>query len=147
MNKVYQELKHCLVLITHLELTKDPPQKWFPFLHRETRWRTAQQRLRRVCGNTWSPPHTPVPEAHGPRRVSRKAVHDTPHSPQHAVLSFPTLTELNLLCVHNRTRMRNVIGTKIPEEPCCLKSETNQLIQSGTLFLQLFKNIKKHTSC
>lgn len=93
------------------------------------------------------PPHTPVPEAHGPRRVSRKAVHDTPHSPQHAVLSFPTLTELNLLCVHNRTRMRNVIGTKIPEEPCCLKSETNQLIQSGTLFLQLFKNIKKHTSC
>lgn len=29
----YQEEKHCLVLITHREFTREPPQKWFPFLH------------------------------------------------------------------------------------------------------------------
>ena len=44
IKNVYQEEKHCLVLITHLGLTRDPPQKWFPFLHtRGRRSYTAQQ--------------------------------------------------------------------------------------------------------
>lgn len=45
---VYQEEKHCLVLITHLGLTRDPPQKWFPFLHVEGHWSNVAQQQQRI---------------------------------------------------------------------------------------------------
>lgn len=44
--------------------------------------------------------HTPVPEAHGPRRVAWNAVNDAQLGGLEAVLPLPTLTELHRLCRH-----------------------------------------------
>lgn len=90
------------MLITHLGLTRDPPQKWFPFLHtRGQRSYTAQQSVfYRLKHHQLS--DSPVSEAHCPRRVPGNPVHDTQPRWLQAVLPLPALTKLHLLCVHKK---------------------------------------------
>lgn len=110
------------MLITHLELTSDPPQKWFPFLDTEVRRsHTGQPGVFNLFrGRPCRLSRSPVSEAHRPRRVSRNPTHDPQPRPRSAVVSLSTLTELDLLCVHKKARRSKTnITATIDEVACC----------------------------
>lgn len=118
----------------------DPPQKWFPFLHRIVRSHTPA----RVQLTHRQTPNTPVPEAHCPRRVAWHAVNDAQNGGLGAVLSLPTFAELHLLCRHTAAvRYRGgawwcALGRQQNANSSDLKSsETNLLVHSWASSLQL----------
>lgn len=143
--KAYQEEKHCLVLITHLAFTRDPPQKWFPFLHTRGQ-RSYRGTAECICTCSWpaqTPLDWPVPEAHCPWRIPGNPIHNPQPGNLEAVLSLPALTKPTGLCFHKRwhiivkkhTRWI-VVNLKMELH---INWETNLLVQSWAISLQLFE--------
>lgn len=94
-----------MVLITHREFTRDPPQKWFPFLQEgrsDVRRCMAQERihLSSVAEAAARKGCPPISEAHCPRRVAW----DSAYNPQlslKTVVPLAALAELHLLCTRS----------------------------------------------
>lgn len=146
------------MLITHLGLTKDPPQKWFPFLHRrgqKSQWNVSST----VCLTCWWPVKTqPDTTKHQTHRSLRLTVHgELPGIP--FTIRRIDLWKRSSLFPHSLNSTFSM-GTKKVIFNCeklnkhekllqiwlDINPETNPVVQSWTLSLQLFGNKRKETN-